>query len=272
MSSDLVVKHFEGKPVAFRCEGGKLTLTMKESGELLCYKNPAISISNLYQEHKDEFDSDCTQLTVSVMPEVNRPPTRERVFTLDGLILLCMFSEQPIAKKVRKWLRRVGREVMTTGGYVTPEFFQQYVARMDEVLGIVNDVMKTQAATMEVFHQRMEQIEGRVSEVLVPAEPDISGWPTPAGWVKTLVRVPVPKYFNRGGNFDLFATEEHRRQFGGFLRLRFRRHLQKDPEYVIEPCPEMSRFLKETYAKYMRNWPPKKQTALKLLPVREEKS
>ncbi len=62
MSKDLVVKHFEGKPVAFRSEGGNLTLTPKEIGELLGYKNPAEAIGHIFSNHKDEFDNDCTHL------------------------------------------------------------------------------------------------------------------------------------------------------------------------------------------------------------------
>lgn len=70
------------------------------------------------------FDNDCTQVSVSDIREYGAPPRRERVFTLDGLILLCMFSEQPVAKKVRHWLRKIGKEVAVTGSYNSPVLTQ----------------------------------------------------------------------------------------------------------------------------------------------------
>jgi hypothetical protein len=52
---------------------------------------------------------------------VNRPPIHERLFTLDGLILLSMFSEKPEAKKKRRWLRKIGREVAMQGSLLSIE-------------------------------------------------------------------------------------------------------------------------------------------------------
>jgi len=44
-----------------------------------------------------EFDNDCTYLSISDKGvDVHTPPVRHRVFTIEGLILLCMFSEQPV--------------------------------------------------------------------------------------------------------------------------------------------------------------------------------
>jgi hypothetical protein len=48
-------------------------------------------------------------MAVSTVREIGAPPLLERTFTLDGLILLCMFSEQPVAKRVRRsspWWQR----------------------------------------------------------------------------------------------------------------------------------------------------------------------
>jgi len=108
-TEDKLVKYFDGKPVTFTVGDGKLTLSMTDIGRHLGYATPRETISKLYQVHKDEFDSDCTQIVVSTTGvSVHEPPRKERVFTLDGLILICMFSEQPIAKKFRRWLRKVG--------------------------------------------------------------------------------------------------------------------------------------------------------------------
>ena len=90
---------------------------MREIGQILGYKDPNDSIGRLYLHHKEEFDNDCTQL-VYIGGAVNTPPNRERLFSLEGLILICMFSEQPIAVKVRKWLRKLARQVATDGYYI----------------------------------------------------------------------------------------------------------------------------------------------------------
>jgi hypothetical protein len=79
-------------------DSGVLTLIMKEAGELLQYRNkPAEYVGRLYVSHKDEFDNDCTYMSC-IGGDATRPPLRERLFTLDGLILLCMHSEQPVAQ------------------------------------------------------------------------------------------------------------------------------------------------------------------------------
>jgi hypothetical protein len=52
-------------------DNGVLTLTMKEAGELLQYKFPVEQISKLYQAHKDEYDTDCTGLTIIGSPSLN---------------------------------------------------------------------------------------------------------------------------------------------------------------------------------------------------------
>jgi prophage antirepressor-like protein len=258
MSQDLVVKHFEGKAVAFHDDCGKLTLTMKEAGELLGYKQPAKSVSNLFNEHKDEFDNDCTQITVSVIREVGAPPVRERCFTLDGLILLCMFSEQKIAKNVRHWLRRVGREVAVTGSYNAP-VLSQILNQMNETLRLQGNMVQNLAA--EVHEMR----EWR-AQTFIPAQADNSYWPTPTERIKSIIPSVhrLPAYFNRGGSFDIYCTLRHAQSRGGLLSQRNRRSRGKMPDYVIQPCPENDAFLREALEVWLINLAHPKQAKLKL--------
>lgn len=255
MPTDIVIKHFEGRPVPFRSESGKLTLTMKEAGELLGYSKPREAIGHIYSAHKDEFDNECTHLSVSDTADIHTPPVRERIFTLDGLILLCMFSEQPVAKKVRHWLRKVGREVAVTGSYNSPEL----TAALGKIALVVADLT-----------DRMMAVESRESRLLIPAPADNSYWPTPAERIRSLIPTTrIPKYFNRGGAFDVYASLRHARLFGGLLSQRNRRHLAKLPDYVIQPCPENDIFLRETFAVWLEKEHPsqtKLQFAQKRIP------
>ena len=116
---DIVIKHFEGKPIPFRVEHGQLCLTMREIGQALGYEHPEKSVSKLYSEHKDEFDNDCTEIAVSAIPGESRQ-IRERVFFLEGLYQICFHSEKPLAKKFRKWCRKLARQVQTEGYYIDP--------------------------------------------------------------------------------------------------------------------------------------------------------
>ncbi|MFH1739221.1 MAG: BRO family protein [bacterium] len=257
--NDLIVKHFDGRPVAFRSENGKLCLTPKEIGEVLGYKQPGKSVDNLYNEHKDEFDNDCTQITVSVNRD-GYPPQRERIFYLDGLILLCMFSEQPIAKKVRRWLRKIGREVAITGQYLNPDIQAQFLQRTQAAFQTINQ-------NLEALHSRLMLVEIAQAQTLIPAPADNRSWPTPTQRLKTISNGPFPKYFNRGGSFDVFVCQRHALLRGGLLSQRDRAIHRKMPDYVIQPCPENDEFLRDCF----RTWKslnPQAQRSLNLRPIR----
>lgn len=120
---------------------------MREIGARLEYTDPQNAINRLYLRHKDEFDNDCTHVSVSDTPaSVNAPPTRERVFTLDGLILLCMFSEQPKAKTFRHWLRKIGKQVMVEGYVAGPGMEKVLEAAMTPCRRQIRDTEKSPAS------------------------------------------------------------------------------------------------------------------------------
>ncbi len=91
-------------------DDGELWLTAAEIGEALGYAQPNQAISKLFREHKDDFSNDInlivdTTIRVNLLGDSIRvkanPPNRERIFNLEGIALICMFSEQPIAKEFR---------------------------------------------------------------------------------------------------------------------------------------------------------------------------
>lgn len=246
--SDIVIKHFEGRPVSFRADGGRLTMTMRDAGEFLQYKHPTKAIGHLYNEHRDEFDNDCTQISVSETRD-GFPPQRERVFTIDGLILLCMFSEQVVAKKARHWLRKIGREVAITGQYQSPAVIQ-----------LLQDLAR-----------KVYELENRFAQTFIPAPMDNSFWPTPMQRLVHLVPArDIPKGYNRGGAFDIYASLRHAVVRGGLLSQRDRRAICKMPDYVIQPCPENDQFLRETFKAFLYE-DRFKQPLLKLTPRRPTK-
>lgn len=122
---DVVTKSFKGVTLSFRRaeDGEELWLNAAEIGKALNYKNPAGAIRNIAKQHADEFDSSVSQIHVSCI-RAELPPTKERLFNLEGIALICMFSEQPIAKQFRKWVRRVAKEVLTKGKYEEPRLIQ----------------------------------------------------------------------------------------------------------------------------------------------------
>ena len=249
MSSEMVIKHFEGKPVAFRQDGKRLLLSMKEIGELLGYKNPAESASKVYQGHKDEFDNDCTELAVSAIPGESRQ-IRERLFTLEGLALLCMFSEQPIAKKVRKWASKLMKEVWTEGHYQSPAL-TAHLERTDRNQAVLSQDIGLLVEAVKSQQQQINDMRGQFSRVYVPGEPDISHWPTPAQRARTLILPEIPpKGFNTGGKFDDYATRLLE-MAGKSVRQRVRYHLGKRPEFVVPPCSDYDAVIREAYRKHL---------------------
>jgi prophage antirepressor-like protein len=249
--SALIVKDFEGKQVPFKLNGqGALTLTMKEAGELLGYEHPKENISRLYAAHKDEFDHDCTQVAISATEvTANQPPRRERIFTLDGLIVLCFHSEQPVAKKVRFWLRKVGKEVAVNGSYQAPGLKELQASISAELAPLL--AVHTEALTQLV--KRIARVEDRFTQTYVPTNQDNSFWPTPTERLRVLIdSSQIPLYFNRGGSWDVYAAQRHALIKGGLLSQRNRNNRHKMPDYVIQPCPLNDQFLKETFEAWKR--------------------
>lgn len=267
MSQDLVIKHFEGRAVAFHDDCGKLTLTLKETAEHLGYKDDGQAIGRLFAAHRDEFDSDCTQINILAdTGSVGRPPLRQRVFTLDGLILLCMFSTQPKAQNFRKWLRKVGREVAVTGSY-NPAALTQVLSGLNETMLLQGRMLQNIAATQQNQAEDIKELREWRAQTFIPAQADNSYWPTPTERLKSILPSlhRLPAYFNRGGSFDVYCALRHAQSRGGLLSQRNRRSRGKMPDYVIQPCPENDQLLREALEVWLINLAHPKQAKLKLL-------
>jgi len=140
--------------VAFRktTDGQDLVVTMEDVGKALQYANPRQSIDKIFREHRDEFDGDITSVVVSATS--GNLERRARVFNLEGIALICMFSEQPIAKEFRKWVRKVAKEVLTTGTYTEPRILP---AQPTEVEHLVSGT--SVASVAWTFSGKMASVE-----------------------------------------------------------------------------------------------------------------
>lgn len=79
-------------------------------------KDPANQANRLFTAHKDEFEEGETHGQYFSVDSTEKSKGRpSRYFSLEGLALLCMFAGTPVAKKVRKWGRKIMKEVWTTG-------------------------------------------------------------------------------------------------------------------------------------------------------------
>ncbi len=235
--SDIVIKHFEGRPVPFRLEDGKLSLTAEEAGRLFEYRQPGKAIDHLYRGHRDEFDNDCTQVAILAVRD-GSPPRRERIFFLEGLILLSMLSEQPRAKAARHWLRKIGKQVAVEGYYVAPGLQQGLVA----------------AILPAILEQALPQITDHIKSMMIPATPDVSKWACPAQRARQICS-PIPKCFNGGGSFDWFYHDFYLREEGHPPMMRHRHGLGKRAEVVVMPCvPEDDR-IRRAFRSYMKQMP-----------------
>ena len=142
-SPEIIVKSFDRKMITFTPEEGKLWVSSRDIGVALDYADPAKAINTLFGLHKDEFDNDSTRILVSRVRQ-NEPPSKIREFSVEGIILLSMFSEKPKAKDFRKWAKSVLAEVSTTGSYIAPELNALEGTIKQEILEIKSNLASMQ--------------------------------------------------------------------------------------------------------------------------------
>lgn len=82
----------------------QLYLTSKQIAELLEYKS-SNSITNLYNEHRSEFDTEMTEVIDSVIS--GNYKSKIRIFNREGAWLIGMFARTPKAAEFRKWVLKV---------------------------------------------------------------------------------------------------------------------------------------------------------------------
>jgi len=174
-----------------------------------------------------------------------------------------MFIELPIAAKVRRWLRKLGKQVLVEGYAMGPG--------MAKVLDGINQTMQTTNAMVQQLMGRMDKMEEKVQVPLVPAKVDNSSWPTPTQYLKKMPGFVerFPKGFNQRGAFDWFVSQKHGEMKGQSLELVDRAYQDKRPHPVVKPSPANGKFVRDCFAIYMANREQPQQGKLRLVPKRE---
>lgn len=128
--STVVVRDHEGNEIKLPREGDDIWASAETWGELLEYKDPANSINRIYTRHKKEFTNDITRSVK--LTERGKPPVTVREFNLEGFAALCQHSEQPKAVEVRKWARKLMKEMWVHGVAIEPQVLQLTPEEFDQ--------------------------------------------------------------------------------------------------------------------------------------------
>ena len=113
-SYEIILKDFNGNEIDFIENEDDIWITAGALGIGLEYKNPRKDIMQLYYRHKDELEEYSSILNLST--EAGKRETT--VFSEMGAYLLIMFSNQSIAKRFRKWVVKVVKEIRKKGYYI----------------------------------------------------------------------------------------------------------------------------------------------------------
>jgi prophage antirepressor-like protein len=78
-------------------------LQLRKIGHALSLKDPRISVSNIYQRHKDELEE------FSMLWIVDTPggPQETRIFSEEAVYMITFFSQSKKAKEFRQWVARL---------------------------------------------------------------------------------------------------------------------------------------------------------------------
>lgn len=91
---------FETMPVRIFKKDHQLFMTGEELGRCLGYSDPTISVSNIFNRHKDELEPHT--LLIKLISNSQGAPTR--LYSEVGCYLVSMFARTSRAKAVRLWL------------------------------------------------------------------------------------------------------------------------------------------------------------------------
>lgn len=95
---------FNNQKIELIRHNGQLYLTSKQIAEVLEYRS-STSITNLYNEHKTEFDSEMTEVIDSMIS--GNYKSKARIFNREGAWLIGMFARTPKAVEFRRWVLKV---------------------------------------------------------------------------------------------------------------------------------------------------------------------
>ncbi len=82
-------------------------LTATDIGKALGYERPKDAILKIYERNRELFEDYSTTVKLTAVDGKKRD---QRIFNEEGIILLAMKSNQPIAIKMQKWIARLVRD------------------------------------------------------------------------------------------------------------------------------------------------------------------
>lgn len=254
--NDLIALDFQGTTFSIVDHNGERWVTVKELAEALGYSEYR-QLHKLIKRNEQEFTNKIAVVNLTTVE--NQTLT---IINYHGVIRAAMLSNAPRAVEFRDWAETVLFEVMTKGSYAHPSsdvaLFDRVATLMEKamvpVVERINARFSEHDAKMQSLSDQIAAQHLRWQQTFIPANRDTSRWLTPTQRLRQLVSPNrLPKGFNQGGRFDLFAAERHHKITGSYPETRCRRHIQKRPEWIIEPCPETDDILRQAYRDYQRH-------------------
>lgn len=100
----MIATNFNDQALSVVQHGEDWWMTAEQIGQALGYSHPRQSITKIFNRHKDEFEKYSCEVKMTSHDHDGREVLRDvRIFNEEGVMLLCMFSKQPIAKAFRQW-------------------------------------------------------------------------------------------------------------------------------------------------------------------------
>lgn len=117
---------FQEQSLEMLTVNGRPALTAEAVGTALGYADPRKAINNLFNAHRDEFKDGIHHSVLETRTEAG---TRQAIgFFSQGVILLCFFSNQPLAADFRQWAAEV------LSAELTGESAQKEIAELERQL------------------------------------------------------------------------------------------------------------------------------------------
>lgn len=237
MSSDLVT--FRDVNFNVIDASGEKWVTVKQLSQALGYSHQD-QLNKLFRRNHLEFQRKL--YTVNLTGKQGRPET---IINYHGVIRAAMLANTKEALEFRDWAEEVLFKVMTTGHYGGVDNFQKLAENLLELSAIHQDAMNSMV-------RRLDILESRPTLIASSQQIDITTWMTAGNYIRLILRPKnIPKRFNSGAAFDLFAANEHNRLHGTYPHPRSRWDYGK-PGYVYPPGAETSVFLRTAYDKYLK--------------------
>ena len=170
-----MTRYFEKTPIDFVEHNSEMFMTKEACGRGLGYADPAKGIENLMSRYPDEFEGLTTTLKMRAVDGKMRDLI---ILSRDAVNLICFFSKQPRAKKMRKFFLEILREVQTKGFFSTDQHKQQNPTApppptMDTFLEVERTLQYAQdliQKEVETFRNRLSNLQDKASAIFKPLE------------------------------------------------------------------------------------------------------